>query len=314
MAKDHGWEFLSSTDNCIDFNSYNDGSSGYVDYDGEGFYSNTDGSYGVRNSDGTGYYFGADGSYGEIYSDKTGDYFGADGSYGYIDLDGGSFYNEATSSTSSYLSSSTYDSYSTGIPIHINAFFKKLLVFILILGISAISIAIYVSLSSKPIPTGISSSECKGMSMDAVHERFEDAGFEYVVSEGLNDLFLKDISKENTVGKVSIGESTEFSNTDGFSRYDKVTIYYHTLKKVKVPITSKEAKNKNYQDVENMFKNSRFGNITLTPKEDLKFGIFTKDGAVESVTIDGNSKYSEDATYRLDADIEIDYHTFPKKS
>ena len=63
-----------------------------------------------------------------------------------------------------------------------------------------------------------------------------------------------------------------------------------------------------------MFKISQFGNITLTPKEDLKLGIFTKDGAVESVTIDGDSKYAEDSKYRLDADIEIVYHTFPKKS
>ncbi len=187
---------------------------------------------------------------------------------------------------------------------------------VVILGLAAIAIswAINYFINSRPIPTGISSSECIGMNPDEVHARFEDAGFENVVNKELNDLLLKEIAKENTVGKVSIGESTDFSKTDGFSRYDMVTIYYHSLKKVKVPITSKEAKDKNYQEVEKMFKNSRFGSITLTPKEDLKLGIFTKDGAVESVTIDGDSKYSEDSEFRLDADIEIVYHTFPKKS
>ena len=66
--------------------------------------------------------------------------------------------------------------------------------------------------------------------------------------------------------------------------------------------------------VAQQFEDAGFSNITLTPIEDLKFGIITKDGEVEKVTVSGNEEYVIEKWYRQDVPINIYYHTFePEK-
>ena len=69
---------------------------------------------------------------------------------------------------------------------------------------------------------------------------------------------------------------------------------------------------KNYQDVKTQFETAGFKNVTTEPIEDLITGWVNKDGAVETVSIDGDDSYSNKKWYKDDAKVVIRYHTFSK--
>ena len=83
---------------------------------------------------------------------------------------------------------------------------------------------------------------------------------------------------------------------------------------IQVPGSSRQFESVNFSIVAQQFEDAGFSNITLTPIEDLKFGIITKDGEVEKVTVSGNEEYIIEKWYRQDVPINISYHTFePEK-
>ena len=163
------------------------------------------------------------------------------------------------------------------------------------------------------IAIGISSLEVIGQDYEGVEEQLEDAGFSYVVSYQMYDLDYSERNKEGTIGKIEVDGDETFSSS---ARYDKdvdIVIEYHSLKNEYPPMTSKEAKKQNYNDVVTQFKNAGFGNIKLVQEKDLITGWVTKDGSVESVSINGDVKYKTTSSFRVDAEITITYHTFKDK-
>lgn len=80
----------------------------------------------------------------------------------------------------------------------------------------------------------------------------------------------------------------------------------------KTPSGSRAQKGRTYQDVVSNFKEKGFTNIKTEALEDLVTGWMTKDGEVESVSVDGNEGYSADVWYSNNVDVVITYHTFPK--
>lgn len=160
---------------------------------------------------------------------------------------------------------------------------------------------------------GVSSIEVIGQDYKRVEEQLEDAGFSYVVSYQMYDLDYSERNKEGTIGKIEVDGDETFSS---LARYDKdvdIVIEYHSLKNEYPPMTSKEAKKQNYNDVVTQFKNAGFGNIKLVQEKDLITGWITKDGSVESVSINGDVKYKTTSSFRVDAEITITYHTFKDK-
>ena len=81
----------------------------------------------------------------------------------------------------------------------------------------------------------------------------------------------------------------------------------------KTPSGSSIQKSKDYQKVVDEFESSGFTNIKLEKLDDLVTGWLTKDGEVESVSVDGDVKYSADRWYKNDVEVVITYHTFPKE-
>ena len=81
----------------------------------------------------------------------------------------------------------------------------------------------------------------------------------------------------------------------------------------KTPSGSSIQKGKDYQKVVDEFESSGFTNIKLEKLDDLVTGWLTKDGEVESVSVDGDTGYSADTWYPADAEVVITYHTFPEK-
>ncbi|CAN7531752.1 DUF4839 domain-containing protein [Rossellomorea sp. LjRoot5] len=81
----------------------------------------------------------------------------------------------------------------------------------------------------------------------------------------------------------------------------------------KTPSGSSVQKGRDYEEVVNEFKEKGFKNMRTEKREDLVTGWLTKDGEVESVSVDGDQDYSSDEWYSNDVEVVITYHTFPEK-
>jgi hypothetical protein len=81
--------------------------------------------------------------------------------------------------------------------------------------------------------------------------------------------------------------------------------------KIKLPISSNDLKDANYQDVVAKFENAGFTNVQTEVIDDLVLGWFTKDGEIEEVSVDGYTTFSTDRRYPADIEIIVSYHTFP---
>ncbi len=78
------------------------------------------------------------------------------------------------------------------------------------------------------VPT--SACEYKGKDYKTVKTEFENMGFEEVECEGLEDLKIGLLKKENTIERISIAGNAEFYSGDIFKKDDKVVITYHSFK------------------------------------------------------------------------------------
>lgn len=81
----------------------------------------------------------------------------------------------------------------------------------------------------------------------------------------------------------------------------------------KTPSESRIQKGKDYTEVIEDFEKQGFTNIKTQKLDDLITGWLTKDGEVESVSVDGDTDYSPDVWYPNDVEVIITYHTFPEK-
>lgn len=80
----------------------------------------------------------------------------------------------------------------------------------------------------------------------------------------------------------------------------------------KTPSASEAQKGRDYKMVIEDFEEQGFKNVKTKPLDDLITGWMTKDGEVESVSVDGNEEYSPDRWYANDVEVLITYHTFPE--
>ena len=84
-------------------------------------------------------------------------------------------------------------------------------------------------------------------------------------------------------------------------------------KEIKVGLYASELVDQNYRNVYAQIVDKGFTNVTLLPSKDLVTGVIKKNGSVESVSINGDTSFT-DSTYAYeDADIVIKYHQFDKK-
>lgn len=162
---------------------------------------------------------------------------------------------------------------------------------------------------SKLVPVGIDSSSLIAQEYNAAQSILTEHGFTNISLNETPDLAYHNREKSGRVISVSIAKSNTFVSTDKFPYDAKVIISYHGLKPVSAPISSKEAKGSPYTDIQASFSDAGFVNITLEAIPDITVGIFNQDGDVESVTVDGDDKYSESNQYQPDAPVVIRYHT-----
>ena len=80
----------------------------------------------------------------------------------------------------------------------------------------------------------------------------------------------------------------------------------------RTPGESSDFKGEGYRDVVSDFEENGFTNIETEKLDDLITGWMTKDGEVESVSVDGDVEYST-GWYPEDVEVVITYHTFSEK-
>lgn len=229
-----------------------------------------------------------------------------------------SYSSQGTSSSRVYSSNSTeysgssqssYTSLHTPIKKKVN---WKLRIFGVLVFIIAILIGGAYYEIKMLTPVGTASSVLIGKEYEAVITILEDAGFTNISTNEISDLPLNKISEENKVVSIKIGLFEEFSDDSKIPSNFPVVITYHTLEKFPLPLSSKDAKGANYQDVMKSFKDAGFENIALEVEYDIITGWMTDDGEVKSVTVNGDNKFSAGNEYRADAEVIITYHTYRK--
>lgn len=80
---------------------------------------------------------------------------------------------------------------------------------------------------------------------------------------------------------------------------------------IRVPSSAKSYEGENYKDVMTELQKKGFTNIETEELDDLITGIITKEGEVESVSIDGVTDFEDGDRFPDDAEVRIIYHTFP---
>lgn len=327
-----------------------DGSWGYKNSDGSASYYGADGSWGYKNADGSSSYYGNDGSWGYKNSDGSGSFYGSNNESTYYDSDEED--DDYSYSSGDQDISGGAAAVGALLGLGLAAFaagrsrsgrdedddeeefdeeyilrqqelerlrreeaerqakieqekkdkrkakFKRLW--------SAI-------VHKKMIDVNISSSECIGQNYLKVISLFEKSGFSKIQTNILEDLEYHDIERENFVTDVTIDGNSYFEITSQAKYDSQVIITFHKLKRAALPLSYKEAKKTLGWEVVAAFVNAGFVDVRENVIKDLTFGWLKKDGAVESVSVAGDTRYRMDGSYRIDTPIVITYHTFKKK-
>lgn len=172
----------------------------------------------------------------------------------------------------------------------------------------------YILQEYKQIEIDFDSNSFIGEKYETVFYELTIIGFDNINVVALNNLSLDEEKISGAVDSITIDGKNEFSINDEFLDDAEIIIYYHSLKLITPPIDSKSAKGEGYNTIKQQFEDAGFVNIKFEIMYDLILGWFTKDGEVESVTINSNSKFEEKDKFRPDAEVIITYHTFKKNA
>ena len=104
--------------------------------------------------------------------------------------------------------------------------------------------------------------------------------------------------------------SPDNCKTDYSSDYRAIlsNIYVPQDTEIQIDFNLKDYKGKSYEDVVAELKNKGFRNIQIENLKDVVLGVITKEGIVETVTINGSSDYKVGDWIDEQAEIFITYH------
>ncbi len=170
------------------------------------------------------------------------------------------------------------------------------------------------TLSGKKQIVGLSSDQCKTMNYTEVVKILQGKEFYNVTTRAIEDLSPEDKARAGIVERVSFNGQETFTASSAFPYASRIEIIYHVLKRRNPPLTAREAKRMDIDDVVWEFTNAGFENIEKIPIADLKTGWLNREDSVESVTIDGKSGFKKSDRINVAAHIIIRYHVFKNKA
>ena len=188
---------------------------------------------------------------------------------------------------------------------------KGIVVFVCIILLSILTAIGYYQYS-KLIPTGYNDEELVGLSYEAVEEKLESAGFTNISTIATEDLTLEQIELESIVFEIKISDDTDFEKDKKYPYDTEIIVRYHAIVPVSSPVSSKEIKKQNYNEVQTQFKEAGFVNISIEPIYDVVLGWFVSDGEIESITVNGEDEFYKGEEFRPDDAVVIKYHTLKK--
>lgn len=189
---------------------------------------------------------------------------------------------------------------------------KKVLCTITVIVLFISMLYIYILYNSL-IQVGYNPDELIGLNYMVVEEKLLSRGFDNIEIRKITDLTIKERDRRDIVTDITINNKNDFKDKTKFLPNKKIIIVYHTTMKYSPPITSQDAKKKQYNDIIKKFENAGFKNIKTKKIKDLTTGWITKDGEVEKITINSNDSYTELDEYEEDAEVIIEYHTYKNK-
>ena len=125
---------------------------------------------------------------------------------------------------------------------------KGILISIVLFLILLLILFVYI-LHENIIQVGYNSNELIGLKYDLVEEKLYSKGFTDIEIRKISDLTLEEKNKSEIVTEVLIGNNNDFNSKSRFFLNEKIIIVYHTTMKISPPITSKDAKGKQWKDM-----------------------------------------------------------------
>lgn len=142
-----------------------------------------------------------------------------------------------------------------------------------------------------------------------------DGDFEFQLTLGEHTLTFSNEKASSVKGEVkfNISGDTELGykigcHSDRIDVEEKYSVGNSVSEnESSAPISSDDVRKKDYQELETLFKNAGFTNITTEPLYDIVFGI-TKEGETESISIDGKTEFKYGDVFNKDTEVRIVYH------
>ena len=79
---------------------------------------------------------------------------------------------------------------------------------------------------------------------------------------------------------------------------------------IRIPFSAQDYYRKNYEQVFDEMEAYGFKEIVLLEQKDLRMGLLTRQGSVESISIDGKADFKKNQRFKETARVIITYHTF----
>lgn len=141
-----------------------------------------------------------------------------------------------------------------------------------------------------------------------------EIGFSNIVTEPLEDLKSDKQRRNDDVESVTI-DGVNFSEVPSYNVNAEVAITYHSVtiptdNMIAMDAASKDYIGKDYSAIKEELSLRGFTNIKVEPLSDLKKGWLYRDGAIKSITIDGQEKFKANEYFDKAAEIVITYHSF----
>lgn len=196
------------------------------------------------------------------------------------------------------------------------AFYKKhwkgIFLFFVLLGLAGFGAYKYQEFQ-KGIEVGFSEDDIIGLNYEDAISTIKESGFTNVYAHAEYDLGIEDIKKEYIVTDVSIRGDSSFEDEDKYPYDARVELIYHVVKSIPVPVSAKDGRKMLCDELVSTLEEAGFVNITTEADRDLITGWITKEGSVEEISIGGDTKFFQNASFRPDVEIVITYHAFKEK-
>lgn len=183
----------------------------------------------------------------------------------------------------------------------------------ILLAISAIMLSLALTACDDGmVSTPNNSSYYFGRNCESVVSELNKAGFTNIETTEVNDLTSDSPLQDGGIESVTIDGTSDFSSKDRFVPEISVKIVYHTIPKLKPPISSDEAQQLDYEEIEKQFKEAGFSDISYEELYDLDPDTAESDSKME-ITVNGSGSFSTSTDFPFDSAIKVTKHyTYPK--